>query len=530
MDYKDAIAIFENNTKRSVVQIERCSVGIANYVFIVSTANEKFVLRCSKDENAYKDTVYWLNRLSVCEIPIPIVLSEGKYKDYSYLILSYIRGDDIGNVYCKLSDSEKKQIAKEVVKIQRKVSRLDIHADMEWTWNCFVDKMLNRAEKRIKRKNYFDFNKIYIIKKLQQEIQEYLDKVPIAPYLDDISTKNLLIYEGNVSGIIDIDWIGFGDMLTFVALTRVSLLNMDLDTKYKDAIAIFENNTKRSVVQIERCSVGIANYVFIVSTANEKFVLRCSKDENAYKDTVYWLNRLSVCEIPIPIVLSEGKYKDYSYLILSYIRGDDIGNVYCKLSDSEKKQIAKEVVKIQRKVSRLDIHADMEWTWNCFVDKMLNRAEKRIKRKNYFDFNKIYIIKKLQQEIQEYLDKVPIAPYLDDISTKNLLIYEGNVSGIIDIDWIGFGDMLTFVALTRVSLLNMDLDTKYIDYLLDEIRPNTIEYKAFIFYCLIYCVDFMGEIGMQFLDKTIPVNENIIERLNDIFDFLMEEWDKYCKR
>lgn len=299
---------------------------------------------------------------------------------------------------------------------------------------------------------------------------------------------------------------------------------------YKDAIAIFENNTKRSVVQIERCSVGIANYVFIVSTANEKFVLRCSKDENAYKDTVYWLNRLSVCEIPIPIVLSEGKYKDYSYLILSYIRGDDIGNVYCKLNDSEKKQIAKEVVKIQRKVLRLDIHADMEWTWNCFVDKMLNRAEKRIKRKNYFDFNKIYIIKKLQQEIQEYLDKVPIAPYLDDISTKNLLIYEGNVSGIIDIDWMGFGDMLTFVALTRVSLLNMDLDTKYIDYLLDEIRPNTIEYKAFIFYCLIYCVDFMGEIGMQFLDKTIPVNENIIERLNDIFDFLMEEWDKYCKR
>ena len=299
---------------------------------------------------------------------------------------------------------------------------------------------------------------------------------------------------------------------------------------YKDAIAIFENNIKRSVVQIERCSVGIANYVFIVSTANEKFILRCSKDENAYKDTVYWLNRLSVCEIPIPIVLSEGKYKDYSYLILSYIRGDDIGNVYCKLNDSEKKQIAKEVVKIQRKVSRLDIQADTEWIWNCFVDEMLNRAEERIKRKNYFDFNKIYIIKKLQQEIQEYLDKVPTAPYLDDISTKNLLIYEGNVSGIIDIDWIGFGDMLTFVAMTRVALLNMDLDTRYIDYLLDEIRPNTIEYKAFIFYCLIYCVDFMGERGMQFLDKTIPVNENIIKRLNDIFDFLMEEWNKCGER
>lgn len=293
----------------------------------------------------------------------------------------------------------------------------------------------------------------------------------------------------------------------------------------QEAIKIFESNTKQNVVQIERCGVGIANYVFIVSTETEKFILRCSKDEDAYKNTVYWLNKLSVCEIPIPIVFSEGKYKDYSYLILSYIRGDDIGNVYCKLNDSEKKQIAKEVVEIQRKVSRIDVSTDAEWTWNCFVDEMLNRAEERIKKKNYFDVDKMRIIKNLQQEIQEYLDRVSPTPYLDDISTKNLLIYEGKVSGIIDIDWMGFGDILTFVAMTKVALLNMNLDTKYIDYLLDEIQPNTIEYKAFVFYCLMFCVDFMGERGMQFLDKTIPVNESIIKRLNDIFDILMEEWN-----
>lgn len=233
---------------------------------------------------------------------------------------------------------------------------------------------------------------------------------------------------------------------------------------HKEAILLFEMITKKSVVQIERCSIGIANYVFIVSTAIEKFILRCSKDEQAYKDTVYWLNKLSVCEIPIPIVLSEGKYKDYSYLILSYISGDDIGKVYYKLNDSEKKQIAREVVEIQRKVSNVDISTDSEW------------------------------------------------------------------SGIIDIDWMGFGDILTFVAMTRVALLNMDLDTRYIDHLLDEMQPNTMEHKAFVFYCLMFCVDFMGERGMQFLDKTIPVNESIIRRLNNIFDMLMEEWNKCCER
>lgn len=295
---------------------------------------------------------------------------------------------------------------------------------------------------------------------------------------------------------------------------------------YKDAITIFENSTKRNVVQIERCSVGIANYVYIVSTVTDKFILRCSRDENAYQDTVYWLNRLSVCEIPIPIILSQGKYRDYSYLILSYIRGDDIGNVYSRLNDSEKKQIAREVVEIQRKVSELDIPTDAGWTWNSVINETLDRAEERIKGKHYFDIDKVYIIKELQQEIREYLDRVRPIPYLDDISTKNLLIYEGKLSGVIDIDWMGFGDMLTFAAMTKVALLNMDLDTKYVDYLLDEFHPNAIEYRAFVFYCLMYCVDFMGERGMRFLDKTIPVNENVIQRLNEIFDIFIDEWNK----
>ncbi len=128
------------------------------------------------------------------------------------------------------------------------------------------------------------------------------------------------------------------------------------------------------------------------------------------------------------------------------------------------------------------------------------------------------------------MDKVQPTPYLDDISTKNLLINEGKVSGIIDIDWMGFGDMLTFVAMTKVALLNMNLDTEYIDYLLDEIHPNAAEYKAFVFYCLMFCVDFMGERGIQFLDKTIPVNESIVGRLNEIFELLMEEWNKCGER
>lgn len=152
-------------------------------MFLLSWLQKKFVLRCSKEEDAYKDTTYWLSKLSACELPIPAVVAQGKYKDYFYLILFYIPGDDIGNVYFRLNDSEKKQIAREVVDIQRKVSKIGVAPDTGWTWNSVVEEMLDRAEERIKRKHYFSIDKINRIRILKQEMQEYLDKVWRYAYL-----------------------------------------------------------------------------------------------------------------------------------------------------------------------------------------------------------------------------------------------------------------------------------------------------------------------------------------------------------
>ena len=128
--------------------------------------------------------------------------------------------------------------------------------------------------------------------------------------------------------------------------------------------------------------------------------------------------------------------------------------------------------------------------------------------------------------MQDYFDTIKPIPYLDDVSTKNLLINRGKLSSVIDIDWMGFGDVLTFVAMTQVALLSMDYDLKYIDYLLEELHPSKVQYKAFVFYCLLFCVDFMGERGMQFLDKVIPVNQEIINRFNNIYIELLNYWKR----
>ncbi|SEK42714.1 Phosphotransferase enzyme family protein [Ruminococcus albus] len=279
---------------------------------------------------------------------------------------------------------------------------------------------------------------------------------------------------------------------------------------------------------IERCSVGQGNYVFIVQLTDTTYVIRCSPEKNAYNDTVYWLEKLAFIEIPIPKIVAKGVFEDTEYIILTYFEGKDIGLVYSLLSDEDKRTIASEIVCIQERVAALELEdIPSEWTWHSEINYMLDRAEERIAANEYFDIEKVDRLRKSAIALDKYFDRIEPIAYLDDVSTKNLLIHDGHISGIVDIDWIGIGDSLTYVALTNIALLNMGYDTDYVKYILKEMNLSSIQKKAFLFYSLMYCVDFMGERGMHFTDKYIEVNEQIIDRLNSIYDLLWKEFEEH---
>lgn len=289
---------------------------------------------------------------------------------------------------------------------------------------------------------------------------------------------------------------------------------------------IFEKHISARIGKIERCGVGHGNYVYIISDETDKYVIRCSEEEHAYKDTMYWLMQLRKVNIPVPEIIANGRYQNYDYVILSYIDGEDLGIVYPALSDDEKHAIAREVVRIQNIVGTMELkEIDDNWSWNQFIRDTLDRAKERIEQNGYFDTDRVEQLWKIGESLQDYFRQIKPITYLDDISTKNLLIQKGKVSGVIDIDWIGVGDRLTYVAMTNVALLHMDYDTDYVDYLLQEMHIDQTERRAFIYYSLLFCVDFMGERGMQFGDKKIEVNDMVIDRLNQIYDKLMTEWN-----
>jgi len=271
--------------------------------------------------------------------------------------------------------------------------------------------------------------------------------------------------------------------------------------------------------------MGIGNYVFIVHIRGSRYTVRCSEEKNAYHETVHWLKLLSEIEIPVPRVIYSGQFEDYQYIILSYLCGTDLGPAYSVLSNDDKRTIAREVIEIQRKVAKLktELIPD-DWKWQSFISEMLDRAEYQISQNGYFSIDPVIQLREQSHLLDDYFESVRPIPYLDDITTKNLLVENGHVSGIIDVDWMGFGDSLTFAALTCVALLDMECDTDYIRYLMEELSPSKKQLQAFIFYCLLFCVDFMGERGTTFMDKTIEISPKIIDRLNGIYDRLWKKW------
>lgn len=273
---------------------------------------------------------------------------------------------------------------------------------------------------------------------------------------------------------------------------------------------------KIAPIEIKRFSTGYGNYVFHVKTEETEYVIRCNS--KSYRNTIKSLKKLNSLDIPVSKLLFNGRYKRTHYMICSYIQGDDLEKVYHTLSFDDKKAIAKQVVEIQNKVSQLYLSSSYNlYKW---VEQRLQRARYRISQNGYFDTQKVDKLEELLPQFKDYFNNFKPVPYLDDISTKNLLIHNNRVSGIIDTDWIGYGDPLTFVALTNVALLNMQYDTDYVDYLLEEMSVIEEQHKVFLFYSLMYCVDFMGEKGTTFNDNKVEADEKTINRLNEIYENL----------
>ena len=328
----------------------------------------------------------------------------------------------------------------------------------------------------------------------------------------------------------------------------LATIHLSLNIKYKG----FKMNLKFSelakeyieihysdpVIEIERLTTGLCHYVYRIKLESGfECVIRIGRKGTAslIKGGIYWNDYLVDLGLPLPKLLHYNQDIEHPYMIIEKLEGRDLYYVYDYLTTSEKKKLAKEIVEIQNLISQLqpndyfgyavkyfDEYLNSNTSWKSIIHNSIMRSKRRIEETMIFDLKFVDLLLLKLKEYDQYFEDIKPLPFLDDITNKNVLIKDGKLTGICDIDEVCFGDKLQHLALTRMALISQKSNLDYIEFIIKEYNLSNTELKILDFYTAIFCVDFMSEIGQKFNKDEIPKFDN--ERIR----LLESVFYKYC--
>lgn len=287
----------------------------------------------------------------------------------------------------------------------------------------------------------------------------------------------------------------------------------------------------------ERLATGLCNRVYGVRCAGTSCVVRISPWPEILAGSVYWLNELgknpAVREaVALPEVLYADLEPPSPAIIMTRLGGEDLMHAYESLTSRERGNIAVSVARANAALRQMrpaqgygflksyeDPNAKTDW--KAVVTAHIERSRSRIAENGIFDTNYADRAERLLPRFDEYLAAVPSRPFFDDATTKNVMVSNGAFAGIVDLDWLCFGDDLYAIALTRMSLLASRRNADYIAYWIGERGITESEKRALDFYTLVFCLDFMSEKGTRFNEaESAPVTSEEIQTHKELYEDL----------
>ncbi len=187
----------------------------------------------------------------------------------------------------------------------------------------------------------------------------------------------------------------------------------------------------------------------------------------------------------------------------------DLGIAYPTLSLDEKRALAHAVADAQARVGTLpegrgfghtlDPDAPFPFaTWPEVLRASLARSRARIARAGLVSGDPVDEVERAAARLSDYLESVRPRAFLDDTTTKNVIVWRGRLSGIVDVDSVCYGDPLLPIALTRTALLQEGLPLDYTEEWCARLALSREQERALRLYTALFCADFLSEIGGRF--------------------------------
>jgi hypothetical protein len=282
------------------------------------------------------------------------------------------------------------------------------------------------------------------------------------------------------------------------------------------------------VREVERFPLGLAHFVYEVRLASGRaLVVRIGAPGSAevFAAAARWSARLRPIGVPLPELFAAGTAEGLPYLVLERLPGADLGLVYPTLSADEKRGLARRVAEIQACVGALPEGRGFGWvldpagpfafaTWSDVLRGSLARSRRRIERAGLVSGDPVGAVERAAAGLADYFASVRPRAFLDDTTTKNVIVERGRLSGIVDVDVVCYGDPIFPVALTRTALLNEGFALDYTDAWCEALRLSSAQERALRLYTALFCADFLAEIGGRFnRAEAIAFEPERVERL-----------------
>ncbi len=237
-------------------------------------------------------------------------------------------------------------------------------------------------------------------------------------------------------------------------------------------------------------------------------------------------NLSTLAELGLPV--SKIVYADVSrtqvpvaYVVLEKIPGRDLRYELDTMTKVQMTTLAEQLVTFQRRVISLPHGQGFGWvllnekapfvTWIDIVQCDLRRGREVLEREGQ---SQLYQrVERLSEHFNDYFTKVQPTCFLDDVTTKNVIVQKGQLTGLVDFDTVCYGDPLFWLALTQTAVV-ADVGASgqfYVDELIRFWNATAVEKRIIRFYNLLQAMNF---VSFAARNNDVEMSKRLLEWMN----------------
>lgn len=268
-------------------------------------------------------------------------------------------------------------------------------------------------------------------------------------------------------------------------------------------------------LEIERKTIGICNEVYELKYKASSYILRMNRVPDHLYGTYKFLPLYKKLTIKTPDILAEDYSKSefpFCYQIQNKIPGKDLGLVIEELSPEQLKGIAKEVSSILDKFNNLPDSLDWEGKAEMEKERPENVLEgferwrraigEREEACGHIGSEVIEIYDRLLEQYKDYFLSIESKWYYDDICSKNVMVHQGEFTGLVDLDFLCRGDYLEAIGRMIAVWYGQENGEIYIEEIIRLQKLDAFQRNIIKVYAIFNLTLWLSEAGIKYNENT----------------------------